>query len=173
MKRFAFGLLPVLLFISCSKDSVQPNNAAGRLTTPASGVNAVPISDGWEIDVYNGIWNFCTSEPVIFSGKFRLSIRGMVSDNKVTYVLHANYSDIKGIGLYTGTRYVSTGTFNYNNTDNYGDQLLFQQNQVLKFTALGGADGSFTTINDWHLTVNANGEVVKFTSTFGDVTTCK
>ena len=175
MKRFFLFLLPVILFICCSKEPIQAGNdvACRSTATPAAGVNAFPISENYELEIYNGIWNYCTNEPIIFSGKFRFSIKGMVSDNKITFALHTNYSGIKGVGLYTGTEYVSTGTFNYNNTDNYGDQVLYTQQQTLKFTALGGAGGSFTTINDWHLTVNANGDVTYFTSTFGDVTTCK
>ena len=173
MKRIFLYSAFLTLLASCTKDAVTVNNTAERQPITAAGVNAFPLNDGFEFEVNTSIWNTCTNEPVLISGTFRLFIRGMASDSKVTFILHTNYSGIKGVGLYTGTEYVSTGTFTYINNDNPGDQILWQQNQVLKFVALAGAEGSFTTINDWHLTVNANGEEPRFISTFGDVTTCK
>ena len=96
----------------------------------------------------------------------------MISDNKITYVLHMNYANLKGIGETSGTSYVSTSTFNYSNTDNFGGQFVYQQSASTNYIALHGP-GSFTVINDWHLTVNANGEATFFFTTDGDVITCK
>ena len=83
-----------------------------------------------------------------------------------------NYSNLKGIGETSGTSYVSTSTFNYSNTDNFGGQFVYQQSASTNYIALQGT-GSFTVINDWHLTVNANGEATFFFSTNGDVVNCK
>ena len=96
----------------------------------------------------------------------------MISNNKITYVLHFSTSNMKGVGETSGKSYVSTSTFNYSNTDNFGGQYVYQQSASTNYIAVG-TSGSFKVINDWHLTVNANGVATFFFSTEGDVITCK
>ena len=164
-----------LTALSCTKNEAALTGQQPTLSLTAASsnsVNAVPINASASFPIETFIWNPCTLEYIYFTGTFQYRLRGMISDNKITYVLHMNYANLKGIGETSGTSYVSTSTFNYSNTDNFGGQFVYQQSASTNYIALQGT-GSFTVINDWHLTVNANGEATFFFTTGGDVISCK
>jgi hypothetical protein len=176
MRRLISYSAIVLALFSCSKNEASLNfqhNPMVEIKAESSkSVNAVPISESGTFPFQSFIWNPCTQEFIYFSGSLHYQLHGMISNNKITYVLHLNSSGVKGLGETSGTSYVSTSTFNYSNTDNFGGQLVYQQSASTNYLALGTA-GSFTVINDWHLTVNANGVATFFFTTDGDVTSCK
>jgi hypothetical protein len=122
--------------------------------------------------IQGSVWNSCTGEFIELSGTANFQVRGMISDNKITYILQVNYSNVKGVGTTSGTQYVTNSTFNYSNTFNFNTQFVYQQSASVRYIAQGSGL-SFTIINDWHLTVNANGEETHFFTTGGDIVVCK
>jgi hypothetical protein len=164
----------LLLLISCRKeiDSSRIQQSEIAATLNSNSVHAVPINSQETFAVQGSAWNSCTQEFIDFSGTGHLEIRGMISDNKITFAQHVNVSNVKGLGRTSGTEYVGTSTFNYTNTFNFNTQFVYQQNSTTNYVALGG-NGSFSIINDWHLTVNANGDVTFFFTTGGDIIECR
>lgn len=173
-KIMLLAAVSFLLLISCRKEidspEIQPTEIAATLNN--NSVDAVPINHQETFPVQGSGWNSCTQEFVDFSGTGHLEIRGMISDSKITFVQHVNVLNVKGLGRTSGTEYVGTSTFNYTNTSNFNTQLVYQQKSTSNYVALGG-DGSFSIINDWHLTVNANGDVTFFFTTGGDIIKCR
>lgn len=176
MKRLVIYSAIVLTLFSCNKNeaslTIQQHSLVEIKAESSKSVNAVPIRESGTFPFQSFIWNPCTQEFIYFTGSLHYQLHGMISNNKITYVLHFNTSDVKGLGETSGTNYVSTSTFNYSNTDNFGGQFVYQQSASTNYLALGAA-GSFTVINDWHLTVNANGVATFFFTTDGNVTSCK
>lgn len=175
-KNFFYAIIVFTTMSSCSKNASLIQNEQKDQTlfaATSNGVNAVPISESSNFDYYYSIWNSCANEWVQLSGTGHYQLRGMFSDNKITYVLHFNLSNVRGVGLNTGNEFRTTESFNYSNTASFtGEQLVYQQRGVIHFVN-PGSDASFTIENDWHLTVNANGDVTFFFTTGGDVVTCK
>lgn len=174
-KIFVFTAIAFLILSSCKKEIatslVEPVPKIESSSTSNS-VHAVPISVKETFVVQSSTWNSCTQEFIDFSGTGHFEIRGVISDNKITFILHYNVSNVKGVGRTSGTRYVSTETFNYSNTFNFNTQFVYQQRHSLRYIALG-KENNFALENDWHLTVNANGDVAFFFTTGGDVIICQ
>jgi hypothetical protein len=170
-------LSAVIIFFgtSCKKDvpvlPQDPVQDAVALSENNS-VNAIPINFSESFTMLSSTWNNCSGEFIDFSGIGHVQVRGVITDNKITYVLHYNLSNVKGYGRTSGTEYVTTSTFNYSNSVNYNTQYVYQQRATSNFIAKG-KDSDFTVENNWHLTVNANGLTTFFFSTGGDVITCR
>ena len=174
MKKFFLLASIAMLGISCKKDIAtppitEPINVESAVA--ARGVNATPFSYSQRIPVQGYAWNGCTYEYVFFSGTQLVEVRGVISDNKLTFILHTNYSNVKATGLTSGIVYVTTEEINYSNTFNFNTQFDFQQVYSLKFIAPGG-NNNFTLDNSWHLTVNANGVETIYFNSF-DVIKCQ
>ena len=175
MKQLSiFAAIGFFFFISCTKEVADPSiQAMPEINPPVnSSVNASPLSFQTTESLRWFVWNDCTGELIELSGTVRTQIRGMVSDNKITFVLHTNYSGVKGIGQTSGNTYVVASSFNYTNTFNANTQFIYQQSASVKFVEQGSGL-SFTVVNDWHMTVNANGEVTRFITTGGPIAECK
>jgi hypothetical protein len=174
-KIFFFTAITFLILSSCRKDvatfSEQQSSNIASISAENS-VNAVPINESGTFPVNGSSWNSCTQEFIDFSGTGHVEVHGIISDNKITFILHFNYPNVKGVGRTSGTEYVANSTFNYSNTFNFNTQFVYQQSASTRWIAQGSGL-SFTVVNDWHLTVNANGDVTRFISTFGDVITCQ
>jgi hypothetical protein len=158
---------------SCKKDEVllpQAQDAVGL--SDNNSVGAVPINFSESVTVSGSTWNNCADEFIDFSGIGHVQVHGVISNNKITYILHYNASGVKGYGRTTGTEYVTTQAFNYSNTYNFNTQYVYQQRSTINFIAKG-KDGSFTVEDNWHLTVNANGDVTFFFTTGGVTITCR
>jgi hypothetical protein len=148
---------------------MPPSNVA----VDSNGSNTIPISESSTFVYENYVWNPCTNEWFELRGIGHYNVRGMISDGKITYVLHFNLSNVKGVGLTSGTECVTTQTFNYSNTVSFvGEQAVYQQQASIQFIT-PGRSGFFTIINDWHLTVNAKGDVSFFFTTGGAVVACR
>ena len=91
MKKFLFLTAITLFGISCTKEVPTTNNAEHQKAvsaTTASSVQAVPISYQETFEFESTVWNDCTQELMDLSGTGRVEIRGMISNNKITYILH-------------------------------------------------------------------------------------
>jgi len=138
-------------------------------------VNAVPIN--WDTTWYEpagvSMFNSCTQEYINFTGSIHIHIRGVISDNKITWIGHYDVQNLKGVGQITGIRYVTTETFNFSNTSDFNtESIVYNQRYSLHYISLG-KESNFTLENDWHLTINANGEVAFFFTTGGDIINCQ
>lgn len=175
MKKLILFAAVILIGASCKKDVPllpgQQREATVAISADNS-VNAVPLNFTETFEVSGSAWNSCEGEFIDFTGSGRVQVRGMISNNKITYVLHSNLSGVKGYGRTSGTEYVTTSTFNYSNTFNFNTQYVYQQRGTTNFIAKG-KEADFTIENDWHLTVNANGVTTFFFTTGGDVVTCR
>lgn len=166
--------IALLMLSSCKKDvatSLKEPPARIESSSAENSVNAVPINYSETFPVSGSTWNSCTQEFIDFSGTGHVEVRGMISDSKITFVLHFNYPNVKGLGRTSGIKYISNSTFNYTNTFNFNTQFVYQQSASTRWIAQGSGL-SFTIVNDWHLTVNANGDVTHFFTTGGDVIEC-
>jgi hypothetical protein len=175
-KIFFFTVIAVLTLSSCRKEATTSLNEQSPkiVSNSTNSVNAVPTnySATFPANEFGPAWNSCTQEFIDFSGTGHVQVHGVTSDNKTTYIFHVDYQNVKGVGRTSGTEYVASSTFNFSNTFNSNTQVVYQQNGSIRWIAQGSGI-SFTVINDWHLTINANGDVTRFISTFGDVITCQ
>lgn len=176
-KLFFYLFILLIIMISCSKETPLPLNdkrqQEATIAATSNRVNAVPIDESANFDYYNYVWNPCSNEWIALSGTGHYELKGMISEDKITYVVHFNLSNVKGVALSSGIPYITTQTFNYSNTASFvGDHRVFQQSASIHFICSAG-EGSFTIINDWHLTVNANGVETFFFTTGGDVVECQ
>lgn len=138
-------------------------------------VHAVPINYDETLYFPEGVsmFNTCTQEYIDFSGSVHIRIRGVISDNKITWFGHYDVQNVKGVGQISGTRYVTTESFNFSNTSDFNtESVVYNQRYSLHYISLG-QESNFTLENNWHLTVNANGEVAFFFTTGGDIIKCQ
>ncbi|MCU7550494.1 hypothetical protein OCK74_15355 [Chitinophagaceae bacterium LB-8] len=170
-KLFVCTAIAIIAFSSCEKESLQ--FAEGQtLYTSAIAQSGTPFNFAETFAIQWNAWNDCTGEWVVFSGTGHYSVHGVINDNKATFSLHYNTSNAKGVGLTSGRQYISTETFNYTNNGSFiNEQIVFQQRGTIKYISIGSLD-NFNLENDWHLTINANGEVTFFFSTNGPVISC-
>jgi hypothetical protein len=172
IKTVFFWFIAAGTLMGCSKGDQLETGQQSNGAYSSNAVSAVPINEDATIPLQIYVYNPCSGEYVQINGTIRYKLRGMISNNKITYILHYNYSNVTGVGLSSGTKYIANGAFNYSNTDNFSQQLVYQQNSTFNYIALRG-DASFKIINDWHLTVNANGVATFFFTTGGEVLSCK
>jgi len=176
MKQVYFFMILAFFILSSCRKKIALSSEEPMLKSISSistnDVEAVPINFTETYFYESSVWNSCLKEFIDFSGTVHVEIRGMVSNNKITFVLHLNASNMKGVGRTTGTQYVTTSTFNFSNSFNFNTQFVYQQRATTRYVAIGSGT-SFTVENDWHLTVTANGDVAFFFSTDGDVVKCQ
>ena len=177
-KIFLFTAIALLSICSCRKDiaiSSEQQSTKIESTFTANSVEAIPINYDETLYFPAGVsmFNSCTQEYIDFSGSVHIRIRGVISDNKITFIAHFDVQNVKGIGQITGTKYVTTETFNYSSTDIFNSESIeYQQRYSLHYISLG-KESNFTLENDWHLTINANGDVAFFFTTGGDIISCQ
>jgi hypothetical protein len=171
-KIFVCTAIAIIAFSSCEKEPLQ--SAEGQtLNSSANAQRGTPFKFAETFTVQWKAWNDCTGEWIAFSGTGHFMITGVINDNRPTFFLHYNTSNVKGIGQTSGRQYISRETFNYTNNSSFiNEQIIYQQRGTLKFISIGSQD-NFTLENDWHLTINANGEVTFFFSTNGPVISCQ
>jgi hypothetical protein len=172
MIRILVQLSIGVIFLSACNKQLETTSKHYMLEPVASNsVHAVPINQTATFPIATYIYNDCNVEYVYIEGTVHYKVSGMVSANKITYVLHYNYAGVTGIGLTSGRKYIAGGSFNYSNTENFDDQFVYQQNASFNYISVTGGE-SFKIINDWHLTVTATGVATFFFTTNGDVLTC-
>jgi hypothetical protein len=172
-KMFIYTAIVCLALTSFTNKPLQ--SLERQLSLPnTSPNNAITFqyNDSYPVQWY--AWNGCTGEWVEFNGTGHTRLSGVINNNVVTFSLHYNAADIKGVGLSSGTSYITTDYFNYTNKASLiNGQVVFQQRGTMKFIATGSPNIKYVVEDNWHLTLNANGEVTKFYSTGGDVITCE
>lgn len=176
-KIFFFTAITFLTLSSCRKEAARSLDESPKIISNATtnSVNAVPIN--WDTTWYEpagvSMFNSCTQEYINFTGSIHIHIRGVISDNKITWIGHYDVQNLKGVGQITGTRYVTTEAFNFSNTSDFNtESVVYNQRYSLHYISLG-KESNFTLVNNWHLTINANGDVAVFFSTDGDVIKCQ
>src|SRR5262249_34316823 len=100
-------------------------------------------------------FNPCGGEPIAVSGTSHVLITQTVDNSGGFHThFHINYSDVKAVGLITGTTYVVTGeeNDNFNATSGALNETLEVR---LKFVAPGGKN-NFYLYETAHITINAN-----------------
>jgi hypothetical protein len=178
MKKIFFFTAISFLLSSCRKEATTLSDERSPeiiSNSTNNSVNAVPINYNEILYFPAGVsmFNTCTQEYIDFSGSVHVRVRGLISDNKITYILHYDVQNVKGVGQISGTEYVTTEAFNYSNTSDFNtESVVYNQRYSLHYISLG-KESNFTLENDWHLTVNANGDVAFFFSTDGDVIRCQ
>jgi len=161
----------IVFLTGCTKEIKAPSEQQILEPVSSNSVNAIPIKQSATFSLETFVLNHCNGEYVYINGTVNYKVSGMVSDNKITYVLHYNYAGVTGVGLNSGNKYIANGAFNYSNSNNFSEQFVYQQNASFNFISVAEGD-SFKIINDWHLTVNANGTATFFFTTDGDVLVC-
>jgi len=176
-KIFLFTAITFLTLSSCKKEVATSYGEQQKIISSSTNnsVNAVPIN--WDTTWYEpagvSMFNSCTQEYINFTGSIHIHIRGVISDNKITWLGHYDVQNLKGVGQITGTKYVTTETFNFSSTDNFNSEFIeYQQRYSLHYISLGKTS-NFTLVNNWHLTINANGDVTVYFSTEGDIIKCQ
>ncbi len=176
-KIIFFTAIAVLTLSSCRKEATSSEEQMSKIvnSSTANSVRAIPIR--YDNDLYfpDGVsmFNTCTHEYINFSGYVHINIRGVINDNKITWIGHYDVHNAKGVGQLTGTRYVTTETFNWSITDKFDTELYETQfRYFLRYITLG-KETNFTLENVVHLTVNANGEVTASFDTGGDIIKCQ
>lgn len=124
--------------------------AANSVTTNLK----IPIS-------YTG-YGYCPggggSEYIQLSGTFHY-LSHITYDNKggAHGVFHTNYQGVSGVGLTTGTQYRATGGSHYSFTTR---GLPYTSTGTSNFGLIGRGQGTnFTVHYNYHITINANGEL--------------
>lgn len=94
------------------------------------------------------MFNSCTQEYIDFSGSVHVRIRGVISDNKITFVGHDDVQNLKGAGQISGTRYVTTEAFNFSNISDFNtESVVYNQRYSLHYISLG-KETNFTLENN-------------------------
>jgi hypothetical protein len=177
-KIFFFTAITFLTLSSCRKEATTSlDEQSPEITSHSTNnsVNAVPINYNEILYFPAGVsmFNTCTQEYIDFSGSVHIRIRGVISDNKITWIGHYDVQNVKGVGQISGTEYVTTEAFNFSNTSDFNtESIVYNQRYSLHYISLG-KENNFTLENNWHLTINANGEVAFFFSTDGDIIKCQ
>lgn len=161
MSRISLALLSVVVLAACG-ESGQPLEATRTATptsrkaaadgytdsyfTPINGVRFVPCANGGLGDV------------VDISGRVHRVEHVTENANGFHIVLHANPTNVKGVGRRTGDVYQANGVFNASFNVGPGETQTVRD----VFQLIGpGPDNNLTiTFREYHYTINANGELV-------------
>jgi hypothetical protein len=149
--------------LTASESRLLTANAEGTSTSAAQVYkyrNIIDLSDPrWSE------YNACTGELInITQGIWRINFMYIINKNTFTFIDHSNVSGYKLINLTTGVKYtgsyVSNTSFTGNVTGEYPIRITGAV-KILLTTSGGGNNGFY--MSDYHVTINANGEV---TATF-------
>ena len=176
-KIFLYTAIILLPLSACRKEAITSLELSSEniSSSTTNSVHAVPINYDEILYFPAGVsmFNTCTQEYIDFSGSVHIRIRGLISDNKITFIGHYDVQNVKGVGQISGTKYVTTESFNFSNTSDFNtESVVYNQRYSLHYISLG-KETNFTLENNWHLTVNAKGEVAFFFTTDGDVIKCQ
>jgi hypothetical protein len=130
---------------------------------------ATTITDNISIPISYITYAYCpgggAGEYIQLSGTLHY-LTHTTFDNKggAHIVFHSNYQGVTGVGLTTGTKYRATGGSHYTYTTR---GLPFTTTSTSNFGLIGqGRDNKFTFHYNFHITVNANGELTATVSNF-------
>jgi hypothetical protein len=173
-KIFFLAAIALVTLNSCTKEGIDSKETELISSSAGSENRAYKWIDTKEsFDVHWFNWNECTGEMVEFSGTGHLRVQGSVNKNGYNFNMHYNASNLVGVGQSSGIIYRTTDSFNYHNKGNFNNgQMVWNQTGIIKYTSTGNAPNLFSEDN-WHLTINANGEVTSFSTTGGRIYSCR
>jgi hypothetical protein len=173
-KIFFIAAIALATLNSCTKEALNSTENEIVASNESSANRAYKWVDTNEtFAVHWWGWNECTGEMVEFIGTGHLRVQGSVTKNGFNFTMHYNAANIKGVGQTSGTIYRTTDSFNYHHKGNFTNgQLVYQQTGIIKYTSAGNEPNLFSEDN-WHLTINANGEVTSFSTTGGRIYSCR
>ena len=112
-----------------------------------------------DIDVFVPCANGGAGELVSLSGPLHILTTFVLNGNQVSGKSHLQPQGISGVGLETGDKYQATGV----TQDHFSGSLTngqFNQSFINNFKIIGeGPGNNFLVHENFHLSINANGEV--------------
>jgi hypothetical protein len=140
-------------------------------TANAASTAAQIYKDKTIIDLSDPQWreyNACTGELInIIKGIWHIDLHYMTNGNRFTLIDRSNVSGYKLINLTTGVEYtgsyISNTNFTGDITGEYPIQLT-EKTKILLTTPGNNNNGSYFA--DFHITINANGELTAFVDNF-------
>lgn len=152
--------------ISCSKSNspTSTDNSQAALTGETSNkfLNEKQSQQTWLVDqtVFISCANNGVGEYVKLSGHMHMNSQFLGNDNHFTMVTTMNPSEVKGIGLTTGDKYVATGTAQQIiNGSIINGQFEATGSSKFRFIGQGSGNNAYLSFSG-HVTLNANGEVI-------------
>jgi hypothetical protein len=105
-------------------------------------------------------------ELVFLEGPLHVSISYTINGNNVSIKSHSQPQGISGVGQTTGDTYHATGVTHDNFKGSFNNGQL-NETFVNNFRIIGqGPDNNFTVHENFHLTINANGDLTSFHDNF-------
>jgi hypothetical protein len=141
------------------------------LTAPVQAAVLVNDSFNFFLVEFVSCANGGAGELVQLEGPLHVLISSTINGNNISGYTHFQPQGVSGIGLSTGDRYQATGVTqdHFKGSFNNGQ---FNETFVNNFRIIGqGPGNNFTVHENFHLTINANGDVTSFHDNFS--TDCK
>lgn len=160
MSRISLALLSIVTLAACGEASqplastrtATPTARGAAVTntdsyfTPVSGVRFVPCANGGLGDI------------VDIKGRVHRVEHITETENGFHVVLHANPTNVTGVGRRTGDTYQANGVFNL--SFNVGPGQTETVRDVFQLVGPGPNNNLTITFREYHYTINANGELV-------------
>lgn len=137
-----------------------PSSASAQATTSTTNINFPIILGAWVPCANNG-----SGELVTLTGSLHAQFHlTLTPGGGFVFKSHANPQGVSGTGAFTGTKYEGTGV----TQSQFGASgLPFHATFVNNFRLIGqGRGGNLTVHQNFHITVNANGELTAFVDNF-------
>lgn len=160
MSRISLALLSVVMLAACG-EAGQPLEAT-RTTAPTSRKSAETFTDSYFTPAGGVRFVPCANgglgDVVDLSGRVHRVEHVTETENGYHIVLHANPTNVVGIGRRTGDRYQANGVFNLSLNVGPGETATVRD--VFQLVGPGPNNNLTITFRDYHYTINANGELV-------------
>ena len=160
MKRIAL-LLGFVAFAACRDvPTSTPTNFRPSLAAAEQTINlSVPTT----LLVFVSCANGGAGELVLLSGDLHILIHETInSAGGLSFKEHFQPQGISGAGLTTGDKYQATGV-TQDHVSIAANGLPFEETFVNNFRIIGqGPGNNFTVHENFHITVNANGDITAF-----------
>lgn len=159
MKRFA--VLPLVLFLFACGDTPTEAPTADMMLAADPGNGAFTETTSYTEPFFFSFFVPCAAdgagEDVELSGELHWLFHTTVTPNgQFKAKFHAQPQNVSGFGLTTGDMYHATGVTQDHFSGSVGETYTFVNN----FRIIGqGPGNNFTVHENFHYTVNANGEV--------------
>jgi hypothetical protein len=159
MSRSYLALLSVVMLAACG-ESGQPLAP----TTAPTARRGAAITETTNFDTPTHVKRFvpCANgglgEPVVFEGTVHRLVHVTENENGYHVTFHANPRQVSGTGLITGDKYQARGEFTAHT--NVGPGMTETVRDVFQLVGQGPNNNLTITFNEYHFTINANGELV-------------
>ena len=179
MHRAALAVAAFALLVACENTvtPVEPTLVGSRSIASASANSATTVTTNEQIDVTLFVFVPCANggagEVISVSGPLHVLTHTTISNSGMAHVKqHFQPQGLSGEGFTTGDKYQGTGVtqeeFNVDLRDGAPQTDTFINN----FRMIGqGPDNNYLVHENFHVTVNANGEVTTVVDNFS--VTCK